>query len=467
MLFHSPVFFLFLAIVLGLHRVLPWGQGRWLLLTASYVFYGAAEPWYCLLLVSSTLVDFWMARAIHRSDDPLRRRLFLSLSLAVNLGLLGLFKYADFFIDSINRVAGTGFPLLGLLLPVGISFYTFQTLSYTIDVYRREMEPTRDFATFALYVSFFPQLVAGPIERARRLLPQLAVQHRATKDDLEAGCQRILWGLVKKLVVADRLAILVSEVFADPQPYPGPVLLIAMLCFLFQLYLDFSAYTDIAIGVARLLGIQLSENFDWPFLARNPSEFWRRWHMSLTRWFGDYVQRPLRSQNPESGVVAFVSTIMVMGLVGLWHGAAWNFIAFGLLAGLSLAISNLVRGWRRSRGLGPCFGSAWWSTPLAVLCTFTHVLACAVLFGCSDLSTAWDVFSGVFTNPWFLPRLYTYHLWAIVGLALVHIGRGTFMRGRGPLALRPPVRGAFWALMAVLVIYGVPERTEPFVYFQF
>jgi D-alanyl-lipoteichoic acid acyltransferase DltB (MBOAT superfamily) len=471
MRFHSVVFFLFFGVVLLLRHVLPWRVGRLVLLAASYTFYGVANPWYCLLLFSSTAVDFVVAQRIQASDDARRRKRLLLVSLVVNLGLLGVFKYADFGIANLNVLFGWlgAEPLqsLGWLLPVGISFYTFQTLSYTIDVYRRHTEPTRDFAGFALYVSYFPQLVAGPIERAHRLLPQLLTKATPSTADVELGFQRVLWGLTKKLVLADRLGLMVAPVYASAADQPAPVLIVATLCFSFQLYLDFSAYTDIAIGLARMMGVTLCENFRWPFLARNPSDFWNRWHMTLTQWFRDYVYLSLGGTRRRAPVLTLLHLTLVMTLVGLWHGAAWNFVAFGVLSGLELAGYTVLRTapWRRSRG--PLFGNRWWSTPLAVLCAFFTINMTMVFFASDSLGMAFDVIGGMFTHAWQWQSVYDVHLKLVLLLAAVHLWRGVYYETRAERPLPAPVRGAFWVAMIAAITWGTPQAAQPFIYFQF
>ena len=258
MLFTSVGFYFFAFFTLIFFRAAPFRLSRWVLIFASYLFYGAAEVWYCAILLTSTLIDFHVARKIHFTTNDRIRKRWLMLSLAGNLSLLCLFKYANFATENLNILLNLfgdiRLPYIDLILPIGISFYTFQTLSYTIDVYRGKQQPTRDFAAFALYVAFFPQLVAGPIERARNLLLQFEKPFHATRSDIEYGIQRILWGIAKKVIIADRFAIAVASVYRDPASYSATEAIIATLCFSFQLYLDFSAYTDIAIGLARLFG---------------------------------------------------------------------------------------------------------------------------------------------------------------------------------------------------------------------
>lgn len=470
MQFTSFSFYFFLIAVLVLFHVLPWRAGRWVLVAASYVFYGAAEPWYCLLLLTSTLVDFFAAQGIHRATDTAVKKRYLWLSIVVNLSLLGIFKYADFAVANANAVLGLfgvpPVPELHLLLPVGISFYTFQTMSYTIDVYRGRSAPTRDFGAFALYVAFFPQLIAGPIERAHRLLPQFLQRPRIDLQDLGYGFQRILWGLVKKLVFADRLALMVDPVYASPALYSAPQLVVATMCFMFQLYLDFSAYTDIAIGTARMMGIRLSENFRWPLLARNPAEFWSRWHITLTTWFRDYVYRPLGGTRRGRPLAGFFSIVLVMTLIGLWHGADWSFVAFGLLAGLTLGGYHLLRLRRTRVRRGPLFGAHWWSTPLALLLMLIGINCGAVLFRAPDITIAAQVFGGMLFNGWRWDPVFNLQLGMLVVLYIAHAWRA-YSNGHGLVAMPAPLRALFWTGMLLLLIYGAVDRSEQFIYFQF
>jgi len=469
--FNSLTFFVFLGVVLVLHRALPWRFGRWMLVAASYVFYGAANPWYCFLLLLSTLIDFVAAKRIPLAATPRGKKRLLLLSLALNLGLLGTFKYSGFVAENLNRAIGLVdmglLPVPEWILPVGISFYTFQTLSYTIDVYRGKMAPTKDFAEFALYVAYFPQLVAGPIERAGNLLPQLREKQPTTAGDIETGFQRILWGLVKKVVFADRLALMVDQVYADPSGAGAPVLVVATLCFTLQLYLDFSAYTDIALGVARLMGVKLMENFNWPFLARNAAEFWSRWHISLTTWFRDYVYKPLGGAPRGRPLAAVMNVLFVMALMGFWHGASWNFIVVGLLAGAAVAAVHYLRLYSERGRRGPLFGRLWWSTALAIALTFAYTNFVLIFFRSPDLGSAWEVISGIATNPWRWDDAYDLQLALAAFVAVVHVARGTLMSARKPLPLSPPLRGAFWFALFMLVLYGAVEKTEKFVYFQF
>ncbi len=348
MLFNSSLFVLFAAVVFPAAWLLRGRARKLLLLVASYAFYGAWDWRFLGLLAGSTVVDYLVAEGLRKSDDVRRRRLLLLVSCVANLGALGFFKYADFFVasaDALLQSLGLGALTgrLGVVLPVGISFYTFQTMSYTIDVYRRRLEPCRDVVDFALYVSFFPQLVAGPIERATHLLPQIERPRGVTRDDLAIGAWLITLGYFKKCVVADNLAVLVDQAFNAESTPSGLVCLLALYGFAFQIYCDFGGYSDIARGLARLLGFDLSVNFRFPYVATNPQEFWHRWHVSLSTWLRDYLYIPLGGS--RGGTLAtYRNLLLTMVLGGLWHGASWLFVLWGLYHGLLLCAHRAVVG---------------------------------------------------------------------------------------------------------------------------
>ncbi len=348
MSFNSTTFAIFFVLVYAGYLALG-RSARWqniLLLVGSYVFYGWWDWRFCGLLAASTVIDYCVGRAMHAgNDDRLRKRL-LWVSLCANLGMLGFFKYFDFFAKSVE----SGFQTLGwevnpllldVVLPVGISFYTFQTLSYTIDIYRRKIEPTRDFFAFALFVAFFPQLVAGPIERASHLLPQMLRPRKIQLPEFHAGLYLILWGLFKKVVIADNMAPICNDVYQNYWEFQGPSLIIATVAFALQIYCDFSAYSDIARGCGKLLGFDLMVNFRLPYFAVSPSDFWRRWHISLSTWLRDYLYIPLGGN--RGGAFNTQRNLMItMLLGGLWHGASWNFVLWGLFHGLILAVYRVA-----------------------------------------------------------------------------------------------------------------------------
>jgi D-alanyl-lipoteichoic acid acyltransferase DltB (MBOAT superfamily) len=344
MLFNSLIFVVFFFAVytlyLVLHRHLR-AQNRFLLL-ASYIFYGYWDWRFLSLIFISTLVDYYLGRTIYRTEKEVKRKRLLILSVLANLSLLGFFKYFNFFADSFSGVLDlfgmeAGFVTLNIVLPVGISFYTFQTMSYTIDIYRRKAQPTDSFLDFALFVSFFPQLVAGPIERAVNLLPQITAPRTFTVDQINSGIFLLLWGYFKKVVIADNVALIANQVFDGYTEYQGLDIVIGVLAFTVQIYCDFSGYSDIARGLARLMGFELMVNFKLPYFALNPTDFWLRWHVSLSSWLRDYLYIPLGG-NRGGSLYIQRNLALTMLLGGLWHGAAWNFVLWGAYHGLILGI---------------------------------------------------------------------------------------------------------------------------------
>lgn len=345
MLFNSFHFLLFFPIVVIFYFALP-HKFRWiLLLVASYYFYMSWKAEYIVLIIISTLIDYTAGLAIDKAETKSKKKLWLILSLITNLGFLFTFKYWNFFNealrDTLSLVSIQFEPsTLNVLLPVGISFYTFQTLSYTIDIYYGKLKPIKHIGIFATYVSFFPQLVAGPIERAKHLIPQFYKRIVFDYERVKSGLLLMLWGMFKKIVIADRLAILVNHVYGDLPGHTGSSLFIAALFFTFQLYLDFSAYSDIAIGAARVMGFDLMQNFKQPYWATSIADFWHRWHISLSTWFRDYVYIPLGG-NKKGMKRHIINLIITFFLSGVWHGANWNFVLWGLLNGVFIVVQNI------------------------------------------------------------------------------------------------------------------------------
>lgn len=354
MLFNSIDFAVFLPVVFFLYWFVFHKNIRvqnTFLLAASYFFYGCWDWRFLFLIFVSSAVDYSIGMGLSRAEGPMKRNALLAFSLSMNLGLLWFFKYYNFFIDNfakifvfMGRPAGS-FETLEIVLPVGISFYTFQTLSYTIDVYRKKIEPTSDMAAFFAFVGFFPQLVAGPIERAANLLPQFFSKRRFEYEKAVDGMRQILWGLFKKIVIADNCARVVNDVFANYLDYSGSTLMLGAVFFSFQIYCDFSGYSDIAIGTSRLFGFRLKKNFAFPYFSRDISEFWRRWHISLSTWFRDYVYIPMGGS--RCGAWKKVRNVFIVFLIsGFWHGANWTFIAWGgvhALVFLPLLLANKNR----------------------------------------------------------------------------------------------------------------------------
>ncbi|HHG83618.1 MAG TPA: MBOAT family protein, partial [Bacteroidetes bacterium] len=429
---------------------------------------------YIFLIAGSTVTDYLVAQAIHKSSDQRKRKLLLYFSLSLNLGLLFTFKYFDFFSGSVNamfELANMAYmiPMLDVVLPVGISFYTFQTLSYTIDVYKGDIEPEKHFGIFALFVSFWPQLVAGPIERSSRLLPQFHKHHDFDYDRAVWALNRIAYGFFKKVVVADRLSIYVNEVYGDLDNYPTLPILLASFFFAFQIYCDFSGYTDIAIGCAALMGFTLMENFDRPYLSRSISEFWRRWHISLSSWFRDYVYIPMGG----SRVVKwrwYYNLFITFLVSGLWHGAAWTFVVWGALHGIYLVIGvvsapirlRLFKAWRLDR---------WPKTVhvYQVLTTFFLVVVGWIFFRAGSMHNAAIVFGKILKpdlsmNPSILmayqgPYNFLVSLMAVGMLAMSYIILPKNMKLKRNLLF-------LVATIIIILLFGKGGASE-FIYFQF
>jgi len=351
MLFNSLEFIIFFPIVVGLYFIIS-PKYRWiLLLAASYYFYMCWNYKYIVLILFSTVVDYFAAIAMSKAKHKRTKRVFLIASLISNLGLLFFFKYFNFFSSSLNAAFDQfnlfyNVPYYDFLLPVGISFYTFQTLSYTIDVYRNKQKPEYHFGRFALFVSFFPQLVAGPIERSVNLLPQFSQTFKFDYARIRDGIILMTWGMFKKVVIADRVSEYVNEVFNHPHTYDGLHNILATLFFSFQIYCDFSGYSDVAIGAALVMGYQLMKNFNRPYLAKSIGEFWSRWHISLSTWFRDYVYIPLGGNRVSMSRLLFNLYITFL-ISGLWHGANWTFVIWGALHGLYLITERVTTRYRK------------------------------------------------------------------------------------------------------------------------
>lgn len=508
MLFNSWAFLGFFATVYGLY-VGFWALSSWcgrrgwkglgraigergfraqnlMLLPASMVFYASWDWRFLILMWVSITTDFWVARWMHQDRMGIMRRLLLVVSLCVNLGILGFFKYFDFFAESVRegleRLGVHADPFtLGVVLPVGISFYTFQSLSYTIDVYRRKVHPRMspgrrglllDYLDFGLYISFFPQLVAGPIERASHLLPQVQGPRRARAGDVDAGLWLIVWGLFKKVVIADSAAIVANEVFGNHHEHAGAGILVGAAAFAVQIYADFSAYSDIARGCARLMGFDIMLNFRLPYFAVSPSDFWRRWHISLSSWLRDYLYIPLGG-NRKGPRRTCINLMLTMLLGGLWHGAAWNYVIWGAFHGLLLiAYRPFSRGDPDAPRPRSVLGVLRTGVAMLVMLNFT--LIGWVIFRCSSATQVWEMLSsvGLRTVAEGGDRMGTAVMarslaWAAAPLLLVqitqHIARDMLVPTRLPAVLKGLLYGG---LIAAMAVYGVRERIE-FIYFRF
>jgi alginate O-acetyltransferase complex protein AlgI len=468
MLFNSPEFLLFFPIVTILFFALP-HRARWvLLLAASCFFYMSFIPAYILVLFAVILIDYTSALFIEQSSGK-RRKIFLVLSLAANLGMLVFFRYYNFFKDSLAPLSGTEslFPYGEILLPVGLSFHTFQAMSYTIEVYRGNFKAEKHLGIYALYVMFYPQLVAGPIERPQNLLPQFYRGQVYDHERVKSGLLLMGWGFFKKVVLADRLAVLVEQVYSSPSAHNGPVIWLATCFFTLQLYCDFSGYSDIAIGAARVMGFKLMQNFRRPYFSVSMAEFWHRWHISLSTWFRDYVYIPLGGNRVPAWKWCF-SIMLVFLLSGLWHGANYTFLVFGLLNGFYLLFAAFTPGLQSFFLKG-----GKWINRLIVF----HLWAFTLIFfrseGIDDAMVLIKNLGSGYKTDLSFPGLDAVVNYAVIALSLLILfakelldpGETWTQRISAlPLYFRWPV---YWGLIFFILWFGFFRNPASFIYFQF
>ena len=487
MLFNSLDFAIFLPLVFILYWFVLKNQLKAqnaLIGLASYVFYGWWDWRFLSLIIFSSVIDYCIGLQLNKTKSEKNRKVLLWTSVFINLGFLGFFKYFNFFVDNFveafsffgHQIPNTS---LNIILPVGISFYTFQTLSYTIDVYRGKLQPTKDFIAFTAFVSFFPQLVAGPIERATNLLPQFYKHREFEYANAVLGMRQILWGLFKKIVIADNCAELANEIFNNSESYGGPVLILGALMFTFQIYGDFSGYSDIAIGVARLFGFKLMKNFAFPYFSRDIAEFWRRWHISLSTWFRDYLYIPLGGS--RGGTVKKVrNTFIIFVVSGFWHGANWTFIIWGALNAVyflplllqnknrvhtgSIATNRLLPSLRELKGM---------------LITFGLTVLAWVFFRAENVTHAlqylYDLFTGldVYMNYYKTYRLLLNFNLSLIFILLLFIvvewlsRHSEFALEKVDLETNRPIRWLLYSAIIFVIGMYMPSVESPFIYFQF
>jgi alginate O-acetyltransferase complex protein AlgI len=467
MLFPTFSFAGFFAVVFAVYWRLPRQRWRhaWLLL-ASCVFYMTWNPYLILLILFSASVDYAAALAIERSPAPKLRKVLLVGSISINLGLLAFFKYANFFLDSAGKTlalfgVGWAHPVVAVLLPLGISFYTFETISYVTDVYRGRTRAVRNLLDYALFIMFFPHLVAGPIVRPHDFLPQLARGKRFHWDRMYLGARYLAAGLFKKCLLADNLATVADPVFAAPGSFASGAVRLAVLAYALQIYCDFSGYSDMAIGLAHMLGFRLPQNFNCPYLAVNPADFWRRWHISLSSWLRDYLYIPLGG-NRAGAAKTYRNLLVVMALGGLWHGASWTFVVWGLYHGAWLALHRAVP-------LPGALGRpAFWPVRVAATCALTWVGW--VFFRAQTLTDAFTVLTRLVVPTGGASAGATTAALVLACLAATFTGGlvGTFVRlSRVERRLAAPLAGAALAAVLLLAMVLAPENTRAFIYFQF
>ncbi|MFO1069965.1 MAG: MBOAT family O-acyltransferase [Geminicoccaceae bacterium] len=475
MLFIEGRFFLFFAIVFAVYWLLPGNRGRKLwLLGVSYLFYSAWDWRFLLLMIGITLVDWWVGARLGDTRDPVARHRLVLLALVVNLGNLFFFKYFNFFADSLVQFldlfgATASWTTLNIVLPVGISFYTFHMLSYVIDVYRGELAPRKSLLDVALFAAFFPQLVAGPILRASQFLPQFDSMRSFADVRVRACLTLFLIGYIKKACVSDNISPFVDPVFLDPAAYTADAIVGAVLLYAVQIYCDFSGYTDMALASAGLLGFYLPPNFDWPYLSRNISEFWRRWHISLSTWLRDYLYIPLGG-NRHGPLMRYRNLMITMVLGGLWHGASWNFVIWGTMHGGALALHHAARDFLSPRLGRPdpkgVTGAVW--ALLGIALTFWWTCFAWIFFRAVELgqslpiARAWLTFDSPGTQPLGLDWKLTMAI-----LAALHV-LSRWLRPERMAERVPPVlfAGGLGATAALALAF-LPAEYRPFVYFQF
>ena len=479
-------FLIFFPVVVILHFLLP-ERFRWVwLLVASYGFYMAWRPEYALLLAVITVIDFTAGIAMSRSDDTQLRKIALITSLTANLGILFFFKYFNFFFASISAGLAavgttTSIPVLDIILPIGISFHIFQSVSYTIDVYKKTAAPVTHLGKFALYVSFFPQLVAGPIERPNGLLVQFFEKRRFDTTRASEGAKLMLLGYFKKLVIADNIGPLVSAVYATPHIYPGPSLIIATLLFAYQLYCDFSGYTDIARGSAKILGYDLAENFKQPYASTSVAEFWRKWHISLSSWLRDYLYTPLAlSGKRHSAFHTYASLIVTFVLIGLWHGANWTYVTMGALHGIYLVSGSITSKWPTRKAV--TLPRSFKVVVVFLLVSFSWIffrassMSDALFIASHLLSRTGEFFSAIlhgdgFTTYVLMGTSLSSFLIALVSIVTLEVVEAQYRKGINVASTVANGRTArlllYGCIATFILLFGTFSGAEQFIYFQF
>lgn len=492
MLFNSIDFLIFFPLVVTFYFIIPY-KFRWLfLLAASYYFYASANGKLILLIILSTIIDYLIGLKMSGLESKKERKPYLILSLVTNLLILGIFKYYDFFADSFSELLHSinvdySLPIMSLILPIGISFYTLQTLSYSIDIYKGRLKAEKNLGKFALFVCFFPQLVAGPIERARNLLPQLYKKVDPNPKEISNGLKLMGLGFFKKVVVADQIAPMIKFVNESPNDFGGLSILICALLFFYQVYCDFSGYSDIAIGAAQTMGIKLMLNFRRPFVATSLSEMWSRWHISLIQWFRDYIFIPITKGSSMRKV--YIGTMIVFFVSGLWHGASYNFIIWGFLNGLVIVLNRIVGVKKYSIKYLKRYRQKKWYVFLLRWKTYSIASIIGIFFFTSDFITAKTLISNLNSN-WLsdiidiinnnndkrVNALYLgYNFWqfifllaSIVTLEIIHFIQERYGSARQFLDQKPTL--IKWSLYSCLVLSVVLlsfDREVPFIYFQF
>ncbi len=480
MLFNSLAFVIFLPIVFISYWFFASKKLKWqnyLLIVASYFFYGWWDWRFLALIFFSSISDYLISLQIDKSDDEKIRKRWLYLSIFLNLGTLFTFKYYNFFIENfVHLFSHLGITFdnltLNIVLPVGISFYTFQSMSYTIDVYRKDMRACKNLSVFLAYISFFPQLVAGPIERASHLIPQFLRKRKFSYEKAVDGMRQILWGFFKKVVIADNASMFVTKVFDNYDDFSGSTLVLGIILFAFQLYADFSGYSDIAIGTAKLFGFDLMDNFNFPYFSKNVTEFWRKWHISLSSWLRDYLYTPLAIKLRNYGMYGIVfTTIISFVLIGLWHGANWTFVVFGLLQGGIISYELLSKKIRKK--IKKKFNINLYNI-ISRFYTFTFFCASLIFFRSESISDALEYYKGIFSISLLsFPTIFSpkFRMVYVILFILFFITIEWFRKDKKHVLqiedLSLVKRWGIYSGMILVIIFFGRFSNNDFIYFQF
>jgi alginate O-acetyltransferase complex protein AlgI len=477
MLFNSFNFLVFFPLVTLLYFLLP-HKFRWsMLLTASCIFYMFFKPVYILIIFFTIIIDYYAGILIENAGTEKKKKRWLAMSIVANVGVLAVFKYYNFLnsnLDGILSMAGYSNPVpyLKILLPIGLSFHTFQAMSYTIEVSRGNQKAERHFGIYALYVMFYPQLVAGPIERPQNILHQFYEKHKYSYELMVSGLRLMLWGFFKKLVIADRISLMVDEVYKAPEKYSGPVVVLGCMLFTFQIYCDFSGYSDIALGAARTMGFRLMKNFDRPLISKNLTEFWRRWHISLSSWFNDYFYTPFVLANRDWGKIAVVvGLLLTFSISGLWHGANWTFVIYGALNGIVLVYEFLSKKFRKNLAK---------RTPVFIYNTSSNLLLFAfvsfsyIFFRSDSIHTAFTMISSVthVSSYGIMAQLKNIGIFPLgitfIMIVYMHFVEKRFGSGIPGIDEQKPATERIFSIVTLTLIIALGEfNQQSFIYFQF
>lgn len=469
MIFSSGVFWLVFILFLPIYALLK--NRRWQMLTFvvafSLYFYYKSSGFFFLLLVGTSLLDWTISRILVKQTSALYRKLCVVVSIAASLGILGYFKYANFFLWNWNEMVGGNFQPLDIILPVGISFYTFQSISYIVDVYKGRVQPTDSWLEYAFFLSFFPALVAGPIVRADYFIPQIKENPKPTREEVYFGFWLIILGIIKKSLIADYISQYNDLIFMSPTGYTGFESLMGVIGYTMQIYCDFSGYSNMAIGIALIMGFKLSQNFNFPYKSTNLTEFWRRWHISLSSWLRDYLYIPLGG-NRKGTIRTYLNNFLTMLIGGLWHGAAWKFVFWGAMHGAGLAVHKASKSWLS------CIPDNWFVRSLSWMITMLFVSFLWVFFRAESWTDSWLIIQNIFTNfrldyiPVFVEVRY---VWCIMMALIIaaHAVPSEWWTSLGRMFVRSPwcVKLLVFVVVVQLVIQFMSEDVSPFIYFQF